>query len=1027
MKPTVPLACSLALLVLSPLAAAQVRTLSGPLAREAVGAFSTRLGSASTARLAYGVDELGDFTTALRSVPLSGTEAPRELWPRPASLMGLTHDGKQALFVADLDGDGLQELAVAPLDGSAAARSLAETVDAAQFFELVQASADLEHVLFLRSVLIPTPPNEPFLFHRELYSVSLLGAPAPVLLSGVLVGGGSVEGAALSRDGGQVVFQADQDLDGVLELFVVPIDGSVPALELPIPLVPGGNTVAFSFDADGTHVLYTADQAEDERFELFSIPSDGSGPSSQRSGPLVSGGDVGERTGGLFGNELFASFHVSPDGLWVLYMADAEVDERFELFRVAADGSLPALKLSLPLQQQITLSAISYDSAWAVYTAGSNGTTDVFSAPLDGSAPSRRLSGPMVAGGDAFLPQVSLDSRFVVYGADQGFDERRELFGAPIDGSSAPLRLNAPFQPSGDLETSLGNLLPGYWMMADGVMYEADQEQDELVELYFAPFPLGTPARKLAAGPVRDSFPATDYAAVPPIDLGTVTFQRRGSLLSVRVEPGAKEIELDALEHTAVVGDVAQFALAPDGTRAQYVAREEDDLVRALYSVSTGERRDAVQLHPEGALVDNALFSPDGRWAVYELGEEAPILFSAPGDGTGAPRQLYPDRAFDAVFTPDGERLVFRSDPGQREIFVVPLDGSAPALMLSDTIPAAPAVVGRPAVSADSRWVAFRTSESKLYVAPLDDSSPAVQVSADGQLVIEDVQLTADGARVFYRTDATGARKSELFVAPRDGSLAPLRLNGPIAGGGDVLAFDVTPDGARAVYLGEPQVADRQELLTVATDGSAPAVRLHAPLGASADVLDFELAPDGTRVVYRADSAVDERFELFGVPADASQAPVRIGQSPVTGGGDVLDFRIASDSSCVVFRAFGAAAGTIDLFRATLRGGRSQRRIGQAPFAGGSVRSFQLSADASTVAFAATRNAAGRQTLLAVPIGGEQKAVELAGPFAGDGSVLEYALSADGSLAAWRADQNQTGAIELFAAGVPSAPLHRQR
>src|SRR5262245_4227910 len=267
-RPAVALALLVAPVALALPLAAQRRKLSGPLAREPVGRI---FGSSctSTGRLVYGVDELGDSNTALRSIPLSGSEASRELWPGPAGLMGFTFDGKQVLFVADLDGNGLVELAVVPGDGSSPARSLASVEAAEEFIGSLQVSPDLEHVLYLSSAYLSGPPN--FALRSELYAVSLLGTPAPVRLNGVPVSGGSVESAALSRDGRSVVYRADESEDGVLELFVVPVDGSLPARKLPIPLVAGGSTVSCAFDSGGTHVLYTADQAEDERYELFSI------------------------------------------------------------------------------------------------------------------------------------------------------------------------------------------------------------------------------------------------------------------------------------------------------------------------------------------------------------------------------------------------------------------------------------------------------------------------------------------------------------------------------------------------------------------------------------------------------------------------------------------------------------------------------------------------------------------------------------------------------------------------------------
>ena len=46
------------------------------------------------------------------------------------------------------------------------------------------------------------------------------------------------------------------------------------------------------FTSDGRFVLYLADAEEDERFELFFVPLDGSREAKKLNGTLTSGGDV---------------------------------------------------------------------------------------------------------------------------------------------------------------------------------------------------------------------------------------------------------------------------------------------------------------------------------------------------------------------------------------------------------------------------------------------------------------------------------------------------------------------------------------------------------------------------------------------------------------------------------------------------------------------------------------------------------------------------------------------------------------
>lgn len=84
------------------------------------------------------------------------------------------------------------------------------------------------------------------------------------------------------------------------ELFGVPLDGSAPAVRLNPPLVPGGNVhLANTLDAtyadvtpDGVWAVYEADQEVDNVRELFAVPADGSRPAVKLNGPLPPGGNV---------------------------------------------------------------------------------------------------------------------------------------------------------------------------------------------------------------------------------------------------------------------------------------------------------------------------------------------------------------------------------------------------------------------------------------------------------------------------------------------------------------------------------------------------------------------------------------------------------------------------------------------------------------------------------------------------------------------------------------------------------------
>ena len=148
-------------------------------------------------------------------------------------------------------------------------------------------------------------------------------AAAPIKLNGPLVAGGDafVGGLQFSPDSSRVLYLADQDTDEVFEIYSVPSTGG-PSTKLNGPLVAGGDVAftGFQFSPDGSRVLYYADQDTDNVNEIYIVPAGGGTP-VKLNGPLPVGGDV---TG--------FNLQFSPDGSRVLYGADQNVDDVFEIF-----------------------------------------------------------------------------------------------------------------------------------------------------------------------------------------------------------------------------------------------------------------------------------------------------------------------------------------------------------------------------------------------------------------------------------------------------------------------------------------------------------------------------------------------------------------------------------------------------------------------------------------------------------------------------------------------------------------------
>jgi len=138
---------------------------------------------------------------------------------------------------------------------------------------------------------------------------------------------------------------------------------------------------------------------------------------------LVNGGDVFD-----------AMF--SPDGSHVVFRADADFDEKYELYSVSASGG-PVVKLNgtLPLGGDIDTFQFTPDGSRVVYQADgdADSVSELYEVPTAGGAV-EKLNGLLVNGGDVLSFAISPNGHHVIYRADQDVDELFELYSIDLGG-----------------------------------------------------------------------------------------------------------------------------------------------------------------------------------------------------------------------------------------------------------------------------------------------------------------------------------------------------------------------------------------------------------------------------------------------------------------------------------------------------------------------------------------------------------------------------------------------------------------
>ena len=398
------------------------------------------------------------------------------------SFFAITSDDARVVFVADRDNDEVFELYSVPLGGGTITKLNTDFGTTLKDVTGFLISPDGTLVVYLAD----QDTDEVF----ELYSVPVAGGTVTKISASMVSGGDALE-FNISPNSARVVYRADQITDGVGELFSVPIGGGTP-VKLNGTLVSGGSLVnpgagftSFLISANSATIVYDADQDTDEKFEIYSVPI---------AGPATSGIKLNGTL--LPANGDIRNFQLDGVNTRVVYAADQNVDEVFELFSVPMGGGV-ATKLNSTLPSGATgwqRFKITADGSTVVYTMDQVTATvfELYSIPITGPTGNwTNLSGTLASGGDVFgiaLPVGPLDGNRMTFRADKEVDGRVEIFSVPTSGGTV-IKLNTTPVAGGNVTAQGGGIFKSR------VLYVADQDTDEKFEVYSVPAAGGTPVK----------------------------------------------------------------------------------------------------------------------------------------------------------------------------------------------------------------------------------------------------------------------------------------------------------------------------------------------------------------------------------------------------------------------------------------------------------------------------------------------------------------------------------------------------
>jgi hypothetical protein len=274
----------------------------------------------------YSADEVPSVAE-LWAVPVDGSLLPRRLNPplvpgRVIHAPTVSPDGARIVYVSDVDTHEVHELWSTDIDGGSSMRLSGPQTTGGDvgdaYHDDFWVAPDSARVVYLADERV----DEVF----ELFSAPLDGhAPAVRLHAALPASYDALSKVHFTPGGCYVVFAVGMPRGVVL--LSAPADGSAPPRPLNWPFPQGGgvlqdasgilSTVAIA--PGGRHVFFLGEQDTDGVVELFSVPIDGSAAPIKWNAPLAAGGDV-------------TGFELRPSPGGVLYRADQEQDEHFELY-----------------------------------------------------------------------------------------------------------------------------------------------------------------------------------------------------------------------------------------------------------------------------------------------------------------------------------------------------------------------------------------------------------------------------------------------------------------------------------------------------------------------------------------------------------------------------------------------------------------------------------------------------------------------------------------------------------------------
>jgi serine/threonine-protein kinase len=247
-------------------------------------------------------------------------------------------------------------------------------------------------------------------------------------------------------------------------------------------------------------------------------------------------------------------------------------------------------------------------------------------------------------------------------------------------------------------------------------------------------------SRALLEGVRVNSFSSSQFALS---ETGVLVY-RTGAALETGVPVWVDRDGSEELLDPTLTGGFGAPAISPDGSKVAFEHGSPGSTMDIwIYDL---DQRTFSRLTFEGTNL-RPFWSPDGSEVGFSSAREGPsALYARPADLSGEARLLVAGEVglIDAVWTPDGRWLVY--ERGSIDLAYAAPDPDSTPVVLLDT----PFTEDQPSLSPDGRWLAYQSNESgrtEVYVRPFPGPGGQTPVSAGGA---QNPVWAPNGREIFY-------------------------------------------------------------------------------------------------------------------------------------------------------------------------------------------------------------------------------------------------------------------------------------